>query len=150
MAPRQDQPPRPKKTVVFLHPDLGIGGAERLVVDAAVGLQNRGHKVVIFTSHCDPKHCFDEARDGTLDVRVRGNTLVPPSILSRFSILCAILRQLHLILQISLFSDELAQLRPDAFFVDQLSAGLPLLSHLTRGSRPGRGGPGSGRHRRRP
>lgn len=53
------------KTVVFFHPDLGIGGAERLVVDAAVGLQKRGHKVVIFTSHCDPKHCFDEARDGT-------------------------------------------------------------------------------------
>lgn len=35
-----------------------------MVIDAAVGLQNRGHKVTIFTSHCDPKHCFDEARDG--------------------------------------------------------------------------------------
>ncbi|KAI1139518.1 glycosyltransferase family 4 protein [Hypoxylon sp. FL0543] len=117
------------KTIVFLHPDLGIGGAERLVVDAAVGLQNRGHRVVIFTSHCDPKHCFDEARDGTLDVRVRGNTIVPPSILSRFSILCSILRQLHLIFQIYLTS-ELQSLRPDAFFVDQLSAGLPLLQFL--------------------
>jgi alpha-1,3/alpha-1,6-mannosyltransferase len=53
-----------RKTIVFFHPDLGIGGAERLVVDAAVGLQNRGHRVVIFTSHCDSKHCFDEARDG--------------------------------------------------------------------------------------
>ncbi|KAI1461189.1 glycosyltransferase family 4 protein [Annulohypoxylon moriforme] len=117
------------KTIVFLHPDLGIGGAERLVVDAAVGLQNRGHKVVIFTSHCDPKHCFDEARDGTLDVRVRGNTIVPPSILSRFSILCSILRQLHLIFQIFLTS-ELHSLNPEAFFVDQLSAGLPLLQLL--------------------
>jgi len=57
--------PKPEsKTIVFLHPDLGIGGAERLVVDAAVGLQKRGHKIVIFTSHCDPGHCFDEARDG--------------------------------------------------------------------------------------
>jgi alpha-1,3/alpha-1,6-mannosyltransferase len=54
-----------KKTILFFHPDLGIGGAERLVIDAAVGLKNRGNKVVIFTSHCDPKHCFDEARDGT-------------------------------------------------------------------------------------
>jgi alpha-1,3/alpha-1,6-mannosyltransferase len=53
-----------ERSIVFFHPDLGIGGAERLVIDAAVGLQNRGHKVVIFTSHCDPKHCFDEARDG--------------------------------------------------------------------------------------
>ncbi|KAI0846556.1 glycosyltransferase family 4 protein [Daldinia vernicosa] len=120
---------RAAKTIVFLHPDLGIGGAERLVVDAAVGLQNRGHKVVVFTSHCDPKHCFDEARDGTLDVRVRGNTIIPPSILSRFSILCSILRQLHLILQIFL-SSELRSLAPDAFFVDQLSAGVPLLQLL--------------------
>lgn len=53
-----------RRSVVFFHPDLGIGGAERLVVDAAVGLQNRGDKVTIFTSHCDPTHCFEEARDG--------------------------------------------------------------------------------------
>ncbi len=53
-----------KKRVVFFHPDLGIGGAERLVVDAAVGLQSLGHDVIIFTSHCDQTHCFDEARDG--------------------------------------------------------------------------------------
>lgn len=53
-----------KKNIIFFHPDLGIGGAERLVIDAAVGLQNLGHKVTIFTSYCDPAHCFDEARDG--------------------------------------------------------------------------------------
>jgi len=53
-----------KKNIVFFHPDLGIGGAERLVIDAAVGLQSLGHKVTIFTSHCDHGHCFDEARDG--------------------------------------------------------------------------------------
>jgi alpha-1,3/alpha-1,6-mannosyltransferase len=135
------------KTILFFHPDLGIGGAERLVIDAAVGLQNRGHKVVMFTSHCDPKHCFDEARDGmlnlpfllnivsntatigTLDVRVRGNWLIPPSILSRFSIICAILRQLHLILW-TYFTSELSLLKPDAFVVDQLSAGLPWLAYL--------------------
>lgn len=52
------------RNIVFFHPDLGIGGAERLIVDAAVGLQELGHKVVIFTSHCDPRHCFEEARDG--------------------------------------------------------------------------------------
>ncbi|KAF2838892.1 glycosyltransferase family 4 protein [Patellaria atrata CBS 101060] len=122
--------PKGKKNIVFLHPDLGIGGAERLVIDAAVGLQNSGHKVTIFTSHCDPKHCFDEARDGTLDVRVRGNTIVPPSILGRFAILCAIIRQVHLVLQICVLSSELKELQPDAFFVDQLSAGVPLLRLL--------------------
>ncbi|TAQ84926.1 hypothetical protein B7494_g6753 [Chlorociboria aeruginascens] len=117
------------KNIVFFHPDLGIGGAERLIIDAAVGLQNRGHKVVIFTSYCDPKHCFDEARDGTLDVRVRGNWLIPASILSRFTIMCAILRQLHLILSMY-FTFELSKLQPDAFIVDQLSAGLPWLRYL--------------------
>lgn len=50
--------------LVFFHPDLGIGGAERLVIDAAVGLQNLGYNITIFTSHCDPAHCFEEARDG--------------------------------------------------------------------------------------
>ena len=58
------------QNIVFFHPDLGIGGAERLVIDAAVGLQNRGHKVTIFTSHCDRNHCFDEARDGKLSKAV--------------------------------------------------------------------------------
>ncbi|KAI9821946.1 MAG: Alpha-1,3-mannosyltransferase-like protein [Pycnora praestabilis] len=115
-----------KTNIVFFHPDLGIGGAERLVIDAAVGLQNRSHKITIFTSYCDPQHCFDEVRDGTLDVRVRGDTIFPPSILNRFSILCAIFRQLHLVVQISL-SGELAALKPDVFFIDQLSACIPLL-----------------------
>ncbi|KAF2083647.1 glycosyltransferase family 4 protein [Saccharata proteae CBS 121410] len=124
-----------KKNIVFFHPDLGIGGAERLVVDAAVGLQDLGHKVTIYTSYCDPKHCFDEARDGTLDVRVRGNTIIPASILGRFSILCAILRQVHLILQIALLSSELKKLQPDVFFVDQLSAGIPLLRLLSPDAR---------------
>lgn len=61
-------------------------------------------------------------------MRVRGN-IIPSSILSRFSILCAILRQLHLLLQIHL-TGELAALEPDFFFIDQLSAGLPLLQWL--------------------
>lgn len=60
-----------KEHVVFFHPDLGIGGAERLVIDAAVGLQNRGHKVTVFTSYCNPNHCFDEARDGTFSLLLR-------------------------------------------------------------------------------
>lgn len=126
--PTTAQPPK-KKNIIFIHPDLGIGGAERLIIDAAVSLQNLGHKVTIFTSHCDPQHCFDEARDGTLDVRVRGNSLFPASIMGRFTILCAIARQLHLILQI-LVTSELSSLSPSTFFIDQLSASLPLLRVL--------------------
>ncbi|POR32487.1 Alpha-1,3/1,6-mannosyltransferase alg-2 [Tolypocladium paradoxum] len=136
--PQQPQPPAPSAaaaddgTVVFFHPDLGIGGAERLVVDAAVGLQQRGRRVVIFTNHCDPSHCFDECRDadgpGTLDVRVRGAWLIPRSLASRLTILCAVLRHLHLLLAVTL-TRELPALKPRAFLVDQLSAGLPLLQY---------------------
>jgi len=46
--------------VAFLHPDPGIGGAERLVVDAAIALKNKGHEVSIITAHHDPNHCFEE------------------------------------------------------------------------------------------
>ena len=45
--------------VVFLHPDLGIGGAERLVVDAALALKNKGHRVSFITGHHDRQHCFE-------------------------------------------------------------------------------------------
>jgi alpha-1,3/alpha-1,6-mannosyltransferase len=55
---------------------------------------------------------------------------VPSTILGRFAILCAILRQVHLIIQITLFTNELADLKPTSFFVDQLSAGIPLLRIL--------------------
>lgn len=37
-----------KIKVAFLHPDLGIGGAERLVVDAAVGLKQLGCEVKMY------------------------------------------------------------------------------------------------------
>lgn len=63
-------------------------------------------------------------------MRVRGNAIVPSTLFGRFAILCAILRQIHLILQIALLSDELPLLTPTSFFVDQLSAGIPLLRLL--------------------
>lgn len=54
--------------VVFIHPDLGIGGAERLVVDAAVALKSKGCSVQIWTAHYDPSHCFSETLDPDLPV----------------------------------------------------------------------------------
>ena len=36
--------------VVFLHPDLGIGGAERLIVDCSLALQSKVEKFVHFKS----------------------------------------------------------------------------------------------------
>lgn len=102
---------------------LYTGGAERLIVDACVGLQDRGHKVTIYTSHCDKSHCFEEVKDGTLNVIVGGNTIVPPNIGGRFAILCAILRQIHLTINLLLSGAS----EYDVFIIDQLSAAVPLL-----------------------
>ncbi|RHZ79065.1 hypothetical protein Glove_152g73 [Diversispora epigaea] len=109
--------------LAFIHPDLGIGGAERLVVDAASSLKAKGHKVVIYTSHHDKEHCFEETKDGALEVRVRGDTIIPPTLSGSFYAVCAILRQLHLTLSM-IFSDREEF---DVIFVDQLSANIPLL-----------------------
>lgn len=89
-----------KKRITFIHPDLGIGGAERLVIDAALALQSAGHRVIIYTSHRDKDHCFEEARNGKLDVRIRGNTVFPVHLNGRFHIAMAIARQLHLVVEI--------------------------------------------------
>ncbi|KAF5349523.1 hypothetical protein D9756_008993 [Leucocoprinus leucothites] len=111
--------------IAFLHPDLGIGGAERLVVDAALGLQRLGHHVDIYTSHWDPNHCFEETKDGSLKVHY----IKPPfprSIGGKFHILCAHARQLHLITHL------LSRRAPsyDVFFVDQLSTCVPFLRSI--------------------
>ncbi|KAJ3169996.1 Alpha-1,3-mannosyltransferase-like protein [Geranomyces variabilis] len=111
----------PKPKIAFVHPDLGIGGAERLVVDAAVGLQSRGHSIQVFTSHHDPSHCFEESRDGTLNVSVLGDWL-PRDIAGKGHILFAILRGVVLALSLLISAQ-----RFDVIIVDQLSASIPLL-----------------------
>ena len=80
--------------VAFLHPDLGIGGAERLIVDAALALKSVDYSVTIYTSHCDSSHCFEEIKRGELKVIVYGDFL-PTNILGRFKIVCAFQRQLY-------------------------------------------------------
>ncbi len=56
------------QSVAFIHLDLGIGGAENLVVNAAKGLVEKGLTVQMFTSHHDPSRSFKETTDGTLSV----------------------------------------------------------------------------------
>lgn len=50
--------------IAIIHLDLGIGGAERLVVNIALCLKRMGHDVRILTSHHDKKHCFEETAPG--------------------------------------------------------------------------------------
>lgn len=58
--------------IAFFHPDLGIGGAERLVVDAGIALQGYHHDITFYTSYHNPERCFRETADGTLNVFVEG------------------------------------------------------------------------------
>jgi len=77
--------------VAFLHPDLGIGGAERLVIDAALELKKRGHKVTIFTTHYDPDRCFEDIKKEHLEIKVV-HSIIPSHVGARLRAPCSIAR----------------------------------------------------------
>jgi alpha-1,3/alpha-1,6-mannosyltransferase len=109
--------------VSFVHPDLGIGGAENLMVNAAVALQKKGHAVRIYTAHHDPAHCFAETRgEGRLAacITVHGDWL-PRTVLGAGQVLCAIARTAYASLVLLLTGEQ------DVIFVDQVAAVVPLL-----------------------
>ncbi|PSN49727.1 Alpha-1,3/1,6-mannosyltransferase ALG2 [Blattella germanica] len=108
--------------VVFLHPDLGIGGAERLVVDAALALKNKGHDVHFITTHHDEDHCFVETKNGRLSVTVVGDWL-PRHIFGRFYAVCTYIRMIYAALYIVFFS----VIPPDIVFCDLVSVCIPFL-----------------------
>lgn len=112
------------KNIAFVHLDLGIGGAEQLVVHAAVGLRRHGHRVTMFTSHHDRNRCFPPTVDGTLDVKVFGDFL-PRAICGHFHVLCSLLRMLWVCLCIR-FSGQ----RFDVIVNDQVSTVNPFLMGL--------------------
>ncbi|ORX76359.1 alpha-1,3/1,6-mannosyltransferase ALG2 [Anaeromyces robustus] len=107
--------------IAFVHPDLGIGGAERLVVDAAIALQNAGHNITMYTSHHDKTHCFKETLDD-LKVDVLGDFL-PQSIFGYGHIVCAILRGFYLSLYLLINKRN----EYDVIFADQLATYIPVL-----------------------
>ena len=115
----------PPLRVAFLHPDLGLGGAERLVVDAASGLCRLGHSVSVYTSHYEPSRSFAETRSGAFPVLVYGAWL-PRSIAGRLHIFFAMLRMLWLALCVALWQGS----SYDVIIVDQVSACVPLLKLL--------------------
>ncbi|GAB0096725.1 Alpha-1,3/1,6-mannosyltransferase ALG2 [Sergentomyia squamirostris] len=110
--------------VLFLHPDLGIGGAERLVVDAALALKNQGHVVSFLTNHHDESHCFEETRDGTIAVETVGDW-IPRSIFGKFNAFCAYVRMIYAAFYTVLVVAQNEKL--DVIFCDQISLGIPVL-----------------------
>jgi alpha-1,3/alpha-1,6-mannosyltransferase len=112
--------------VAILHPDLGLGGAERLIVDAALELQARGHRVTIFTGSHDPARAFGETCDGTLDVRVHGARL-PLHVGGRLRVAAAIAKTAIAARAVLRDTD-----RPDVVLCDVVPHVIPLFRALRR------------------
>lgn len=111
--------------VAIIHPDLGIGGAERLIIDISRALQECGHDVRIYTGYHDKEHCFSETKDGTLRVFTIGSW-IPRSIFGKLHALMAYIKMIYIAIHLLLFSDH------DTVICDQVSACLPFL-RLKRG-----------------
>ncbi|KAF8819872.1 glycosyltransferase, group 1 family protein [Cardiosporidium cionae] len=62
---QQEALPGQKKSlsIAFTHKELVIGGAEKLILLTATGLQKFGHSVEIFTTYHDPKNCLPLSKD---------------------------------------------------------------------------------------
>ncbi|CAB4309828.1 unnamed protein product [Prunus armeniaca] len=110
-----------KLNIAIIHPDLGIGGAERLIVDAAVELASHGHKVHVFTAHHDKNRCFEETISGTFPVTVYG-AFLPRHIFYRLHALCAYLRCLFVAVCVLVMWPSF-----DVILADQVSVVIPLL-----------------------
>jgi len=120
--------------IAFVHPDLGLGGAERLVVDAAAELAARGHVVDMYTSYYDPARCFDETRTGAFSVRVAGGWF-PRHVLGRLHALCAVVRCALASLYVAWRVYAGASPPYDVVIVDQVAAAVPVLKGLLQNSR---------------
>ncbi|XP_024522119.1 alpha-1,3/1,6-mannosyltransferase ALG2-like isoform X1 [Selaginella moellendorffii] len=132
-----------KLSVAICHPDLGIGGAERLIVDAALELKNNGHDVRVFTAHHDPRRCFEETVNGkdesfaffskvaprisflffqgSFPVTVYGDFL-PRNVWNKLHAICAYIRCVFVAVCMVLFWPKF-----DVVLVDQVSAVIPIL-----------------------
>jgi len=129
MPTNSEQSVSPSKLkICFLHPDLGLGGAERLIVDAAAGLSLRGHSVSVFTNHYESGRSFAETRDGSFRVRTSGEW-IPRSLFGGLHILCSNVQNAWLALSVAaschLFGDTF-----DVAVCDQVSLSVPLLRLL--------------------
>lgn len=106
---------------IVLHPDLGLGGAERLIVDASMALQDSGHRITIYTGYHDPNRCFRETVNGRLNVVVIGSK-IPRSIFGRLHALLAYIKMIYIAFFILLFTKN----DYDLVLCDQVSACIPL------------------------
>jgi alpha-1,3/alpha-1,6-mannosyltransferase len=111
--------------IAFVRPGLGIGGAERVVVDAALELGARGHDVTLFVGDRQEPQ-LDEVRAGRVNVVAVGRRL-PAHVAQRLRAPAAILRA-------AWAARALARARPapDVVVVDLTPHVIPLVRRLVR------------------
>ncbi|KAK5650984.1 hypothetical protein RI129_002013 [Pyrocoelia pectoralis] len=112
-----------KPKIVFIHPDLGIGGAERLVLDVAVSLSEK-NTVSFVTNHFNKQHAFEELQEGQFPVRVIGSW-IPRSICGIFQALFSYIRMIYLAIFYVLFVNK--NEKADLFFIDQIPMAVPFI-----------------------
>ena len=105
-----------EKKILFIHPDLGIGGAERAIIDMALALKSEGLDVRIATAHHDPSHAFPETTDGSLNISCVCDFL-PRSIFGRFIAVCAYIRMIF----VALWTVFFMPYSPDLVICDQVT-----------------------------
>ena len=132
----QQQPPtnRPLR-VAFVHLDWGIGGAEQLMLQLAQASVALGHDVQLWTSHCNPSHCFAPLKPETGSLhsclQVVGSW-IPHTIAGGGRVVCSTLRLLYVAFQLSRSVQQQQQQHarmPDVIVLDGLPTPLPLLQY---------------------
>ena len=107
--------------VAFIHPDLGIGGAEQLMVNLALTCQKLGWYAKMYTPAYDPRRAFQQTKDGTLPVEVHGN-FFPRLIFGKFHAFCETVRMTFCALWLILFGPKY-----DLIILDQIPFPLTFL-----------------------
>ena len=116
--------------IVFIHLDLGIGGAEQLVLNLAGASQSAGHDVTIVTSRCEQDHCFSPVKkpNGKLaySVQICGS-FIPATIGGMVTALCSSIRMLYLSFWTIRFHSD-----ADIIVMDVLPTSIPLLTLFSK------------------
>ena len=107
--------------IAFLHPDLGIGGAERLVLDSVRAVKAKNPSTSIWVNRYEPNRAFSDASDH--EIHVHGSIL-PRSFFGFFHIFFSLVKFFYLSIVCALKSDA------DIFIVDQVAAWLWILKLL--------------------
>lgn len=127
--------PREKKSVLIFHLDLGVGGAERLIVCLALALLELGWEVTIATTRFSEDHCFPELLNFKGKILTYGS-FIPRSIFGTFTALFSIFRLLYLYICLLLFREkrdkDSSSRSYDLVINDQLGLFNPHLKSLGR------------------